>query len=452
MNRLRRTAAFATMPDLTPSLIFSLLFAVLISFNLGLKAWLNLRQVRSVLSHQHDVPADFAGHIEPDKHATAARYTADRLQHDLLGSAVAVLLLVCWTLAGGLQWVQEQIAAQPFLVQHPLLAGLVLLGVFALVGALIDLPFSWASTFRLEARYGFNRSTQRLFWSDQARGLLLALLIGGPLAALVLWAMAAAGPLWWLAAWGIWVAFTLAMMVIFPLWIAPLFNRFEPLKDAELLAGIEALMRRCGFQSRGVFVVDGSRRSARANAYFTGLGRAKRVVFYDTLLDKLSPEETHAVLAHELGHFRLNHIAWRIGIALGLGLPLLALLGWVGQQGWFYTGLGVLPGTLPRDHAALLILLMLALPEFTFALSPFTARLSRRHEFEADAYASAHADRDALRSALLKLYRDNASTLTPDPVYARFYYSHPPASERLAALARLPRLTPGLEAQTAGAA
>jgi STE24 endopeptidase len=305
---------------------------------------------------------------------------------------------------------------------------------FATVAALIDLPAEWFATFRIEQRFGFNRMTQRMWWLDHLKGALVATVVGLPLVALVLWLMDVAGASWWLWAWGVWVGFNLLLLVVYPTLIAPLFNRFEPLADPSLTERVQALMRRCGFAAKGLFVMDGSRRSAHANAYFTGLGAAKRVVFYDTLLARLDAAEVEAVLAHELGHFRHRHVLKRIVTVFTMSLLALALLGWLSSQPDFYAGLGVAPNLAAPNDALALLLFMLVLPPFTFFLSPLMSRASRRHEFEADAYACAQADGGALARALLKLHEDNAATLTPDPVYVRFYYSHPPASERLAVL------------------
>jgi STE24 endopeptidase len=317
----------------------------------------------------------------------------------------------------------------------------VLVALFSLIAGLLDLPFDALSTFRIEQRFGFNRVTPGLWLADLFKGTFVGALVGMPLVALVLWLMDAAGSMWWLWAWLAWMSFNLLLLVIYPTWIAPLFNRFEPLKDEGLRQRVEALMQRCGFAAQGLFVMDGSRRSAHANAYFTGMGRSKRVVFYDTLLNKLTPGEVEAVLAHELGHFHHRHVLQRIALLAVSSLIGLALLGWLAGQASFYTGLGVQPHIgVPQDAVALL-LFMLALPPFTFFLSPLMARGSRRHEFQADAYACAQVDGRALASALLKLHEDNAATLTPDPLFVRFYYSHPPASERLAALTRAATVT-----------
>ena len=315
---------------------------------------------------------------------------------------------------------------------------LVLLAAFAAISGLLDLPFSLYQTFVLEARFGFNKNTPAIWLGDLLKSTLLAAIIGLPIAWIILWFMGATGSLWWLWAWGIWTGFQLLLMWIFPTYIAPLFNKFEPLADESLKARVTSLMQRCGFAAKGLFVMDGSRRSAHANAYFTGFGASKRVVFYDTLLKQLSPEEVEAVLAHELGHFKHKHITKRMIGMFALSLVGFAVLGWLSQQVWFYTGLGVLPsaalafGQPSYDDALALLLFILALPVFTFWIAPLMAHFSRRDEFEADAYAMQQASGAALASALLKLYEDNASTLTPDPVYARYYYSHPPAVERLA--------------------
>ena len=299
---------------------------------------------------------------------------------------------------------------------------------------MLDLPFELYSTFRIEQRFGFNRSSWRLMMADQAKGLAIGALIGLPLAAAVLWIMGATGSWWWLWAWATWAAFNLVVMVLYPTLIAPLFNKFEPLADGVVKARVQGLMQRCGFAARGLFVMDGSRRSAHGNAYFTGLGSAKRVVFFDTLLAKLSAPEVEAVLAHELGHFKHKHITQRLVMMFGVSLAALALLGWLANRPGFYLGLGVNPNLTAPNDALALLLFMAVVPVFGFFASPLMARLSRKQEFQADAYACAQSSGADLASALLKLHQDNASTLTPDPLYVRFYYSHPPASERLAAL------------------
>jgi STE24 endopeptidase len=367
-------------------------------------------------------------------HQKAADYTLVRSRFALLSLALGSAVLLGWTLLGGLDVLNTVVrdAVQPRF--GSMAYQLSLLVAFALIGGLLDAPLEIYNTFRIEQRFGFNRMTWRLYLADVAKGLLIGAAIGLPLAALVLWLMASAGAWWWLAAWLAWVAFQLLMLVIYPTIIAPLFNKFEPLPDESLKQRVQALMARCGFAAKGLFVMDGSRRSAHANAYFTGLGAAKRVVFFDTLLTRLTAGEVEAVLAHELGHFKLRHVPKRMVTIFAASLAALALLGWLSQQQWFYTGLGVTPNLGAPNDALALLLFLLALPPFGFMLMPLAARVSRRHEFEADAYACVHASGRDLASALLKLHEDNAGTLTPDPVYVAFYYSHPAASERLAAL------------------
>lgn len=412
----------------------SLLFAAALLASLVVKFWLATRQMRHVAAHRERVPPAFAATVSAEAHRKAADYTLAKGRLGLFSTAFAAALLLGWTLLGGLDALNVVVRD---LVQPrwgDMGYQLALLAAFAVIGALLDLPFEWISTFRIEQRFGFNRMTPGLFIADLLKGAAVSALIGLPIAATVLWLMGASGGLWWLWAWVAWVGFNLVLLVLYPTVIAPLFNKFEPLQDEGLKARVQALMQRCGFAARGLFVMDGSRRSAHGNAYFTGLGAAKRVVFFDTLLQRLTPGEVEAVLAHELGHFTRRHVHKRMAIIFALSLGALALLGWLAGQPAFYVGLGVSPNlTVPNDALALL-LFMLALPPFGFFAAPLMAQLSRRHEFEADAYACAQADGRDLASALIKLHEDNAATLTPDPVYVRFYYSHPPASERLAAL------------------
>ena len=426
------------MPSLPP-LPVTLLFAAALLLSMALKFWLATRQMRHVAAHRGAVPAAFASTVSLADHQRAADYTLAKGRLGLLSTAFGAVTLLGWTLLGGLDTLNQALLATVQPAFGNMAYQLALLVAFSLIGMLLDLPFDLYATFRVEQRFGFNRTTPRLFVADLLKNLVVGALIGLPLAALVLWLMGTAGPLWWLWAWGAWVGFNLLIMVVYPTVIAPLFNKFEPLADESLKARVQALMQRCGFAAKGLFVMDGSKRSAHGNAYFTGLGAAKRVVFYDTLLAKLSPAEVEAVLAHELGHFKHKHILQRIVLVFGMSLLVLALLGWLAQQPGFYAGLGVLPNIAhqsgaPNDALALLLLLMVV-PVFGFFAAPLSAHLSRKHEFQADAYACAQADGRDLASALLKLHQDNASTLTPDPVYVRFYYSHPPASERLAALA-----------------
>ena len=423
---------------LTPSTLTPLVFATLLLAGLALRLWLASRQIRHVARHRGAVPAAFAGRITLAAHQKAADYTIAKARFGLLEMALATAAVLGWTLLGGLDALNQALLAW---LGGGMVQQLALLAAFALVSGAIDLPAQLYQTFRLEQRFGFNQMTPRLWLADLLKSTLLGAVIGLPIAALMLWLMGAAGRLWWLWAWGAWMGFNLLLMVVFPVFIAPLFNKFQPLEDESLKARVTALMQRCGFAAKGLFVMDGSRRSAHANAYFTGFGAAKRVVFYDTLLKQLAPGEVEAVLAHELGHFKHKHIARRLAGMFAISLAGFALLGWLSARGWFYTGLGVqpnlmlpgVPGSAPNDGLALLLFL-LAAPVFTVFLTPLLARISRRHEFQADAYAAAQANGVDLASALLKLYQDNASTLTPDPVYARFYYSHPPATERLARL------------------
>ncbi|HXD05394.1 MAG TPA: M48 family metallopeptidase [Burkholderiaceae bacterium] len=414
------------------ALDLTLLFCAFLIATLTVKLWLASRQIRHVAQHRAEVPAAFRETITLASHQRAADYTIARLRFGLVETAAATALLLGWTLLGGLDALNLALrdAIQPRF--GGLAYQIALLCAFALIAGLIELPLSWWQTFRVEQRHGFNRTTLGLWIVDGLKGLALAAVLGLPLAALILWLMGAAGSLWWLWAWGAWAAFNLLMLVIFPTVIAPMFNKFKPLEDAALRSRVEALMARCGFAAKGLFVMDGSRRSAHANAYFTGFGAAKRVVFFDTLLEKLSPGEVEAVLAHELGHFRHRHVLKRIAAMFALSLAGFALLGWVSQQAWFYTGLGVRPNLGAPNDALALLLFVLAGPVFSYFAAPVFAGLSRRHEYEADAYACKQASGRDLSAALLKLYEDNASTLTPDRLYARFYYSHPPAGERLA--------------------
>jgi len=420
------------MPVLTslsdPSFVLTLVFTAALVLGLLIKFWLSARQIRHVASHRGAVPAAFAQTISLAAHQKAADYTLAKARLGLLEMALGAALLLGWTLLGGLSALNQMLA--PWLGQG-MAQQLGLLGAFVLIGGLIDLPLSWYQTFVLEERFGFNKMSLKLWLVDLGKSSLIGALIGLPIAALILWMMAATGSLWWLWAWLFWMGFNLLLLVIYPTLIAPLFNKFLPLEDEALKARVTALMQRCGFSAKGLFVMDGSKRSAHANAYFTGFGAAKRVVFYDTLLSKLSAAEVDAVLAHELGHFKHKHIIKRIVSMFAMSLAGFALLGYLAQQSRFYTGLGVQPNLAAANNALALLLFMLAMPVFSFFIAPVLALFSRKHEFEADAYAVKQTSAHDLSTALLKLYEDNASTLTPDPLYVRFYYSHPGASERL---------------------
>jgi STE24 endopeptidase len=421
------------MPEsFSPSLLLTLAFALALMASLLLKFWLASRQIRHVAQHRQAVPLAFARHISLAAHHKAADYTITKARFGLLELALGAAVLLGWTLLGGLHALNQDLIAW---LGGGMTQQLALLAGFVLINGLIDLPFTLYQTFVIEERFGFNKMTLRLWLTDLFKSSLMGTLIGLPLAAMILWLMASAGGLWWLWAWSVWMGFNLLLLLIFPTFIAPLFNKFQPLEDESLKARVTALMQRCGFAAKGLFVMDGSKRSAHANAYFTGFGASKRVVFYDTLLKQLSPQEVEAVLAHELGHFKHRHIVKRIVALFALSLAGFALLGWLSTRSWFYAGLGVMPNlgaalNAPNDALALLLFLLVA-PVFSFFISPFFAQLSRRHEFEADAYAVSQTSGNDLSAALLKLYQDNASTLTPDPLYVKFYYSHPPASERL---------------------
>jgi len=394
------------------------------------RVWLALRQIRNVQAHRGRVPVPFDQEISLEEHSKAAAYTAARTRLGIFAGIWDTALMLLWTLGGGLAlvdifWRQWDL---------PMLwTGVAFILATFIFMSIVSLPFSIYQTFVVEARFGFNRTTPRLFVTDMVKALALSLLIGGPLLALILWLMARAGDYWWVYAWVAWVTFSLAMTWAFPRFISPLFNKFAPLEDKDLKTRIETLLKRCGFKSEGIFVMDGSRRSSHGNAYFTGMGNNKRIVFFDTLMESLEPGEVEAVLAHELGHFRKHHIRKRLLLSFAMSLVGLAILGWLKSQAWFYSALGM---DVASDHAALMLFL-LVVPVFTFPVTPLGAYLSRRHEFEADEYASEQSDASSLISALVKLYKDNATTLTPDPLHSGFYDSHPPAPVRVARLAEL---------------
>ncbi len=419
--------------SMSPSLWLTLAFSAALCVSLMVRFWLATRQIRHVASHRHAVPQAFEADITLAAHQKAADYTVTKTRFALIELALGAGVLLGWTLLGGLNALNQGLMAW---LDGGMVQQLALLAAFALISGVIDLPLTLYQTFAIEQRFGFNKMTLRLWVSDLLKSALMGLVIGLPIAALILWLMGSAGRFWWLWAWGSWMAFNLLLLLIYPTFIAPLFNKFQPLEDESLKSRVTALMQRCGFAAKGLFVMDGSKRSAHANAYFTGFGASKRVVFYDTLLRQLDPGEVEAVLAHELGHFRHRHVLKRIASLFALSFAGFALLGWLSTRPWFYAGLGVTPNLgattgAPNDALALLLFL-LVVPVFSFFVAPVLAQLSRKHEFEADAYAISQTSGSSLAQALLKLYKDNASTLTPDPLYVRFYYSHPPASERLA--------------------
>jgi STE24 endopeptidase len=414
--------------------VLTWVFVVALVASLVVKYWLATRQMRHVAAHRGAVPPAFAGTVSLAAHQKAADYTLAKGRLGLLTTAFGALVLLGWTLLGGLNAVNAALYEAVFPRWGGMAYQLSLLAAFSLISGVLDLPFELYSTFRLEQRFGFNRMTWKLYVADALKGLVVGLVVGLPIAALILWIMGATGPLWWLWAWGAWMGFNLLALVLYPTVIAPLFNKFQPLADEALKARVQALMTRCGFQAKGLFVMDGSKRSAHANAYFTGMGAAKRVVFFDTLLNKLTGGEVEAVLAHELGHFKHRHVIKRIVLMFGLTLAGFALLGVLSAKVWFFNGLGAGVAVNAPNDALALLLFLLAVPVFSFFVSPLMSQLSRKHEFEADAYACAQASGNDLAAALLKLHEDNAATLTPDPLFVRFWYSHPPASERIAAL------------------
>ncbi|ORC44646.1 peptidase M48 [Burkholderia sp. A27] len=416
-----------------PTLYFTVLFVVAVVAMVGTKLWLASRQIRFVAGHREQVPSQFAGTIALSAHQRAADYTVERTRLTMIEVVVSAAVLIGLTLLGGVQALDLAISdwlGRGYAGQIALVAAVIA------ITSVIDLPFDYYRQFVVEQRFGFNRMSKGIFFLDRLKGVLLAAAFGLPLLFVVLWLMNRAGGLWWLWTWIVWVVFQMLVLVLYPSFIAPLFNKFEPLKDEALKSRIEALMKRCGFAAKGLFVMDGSRRSAHGNAYFTGFGAAKRIVFFDTLLARLSGSEIEAVLAHELGHFKRRHVIKRMLVTFAISLVMLALLGWLKESVWFYEGLGVRPSLLGGNDGLALVLFFLALPVFIFFVTPLGSLSSRKHEFEADAFAATQTDAHDLVNALVKLYEDNASTLTPDPLYTAFYYSHPPASQRIDRLLR----------------
>src|SRR3990172_6574278 len=405
----------------------SVLFVVALACGLLIQLWLARRQMVHVAAHRGAVPAAFSGQIPPEAHQKAADYTLAKTRFGQLELVAGAVWLLLWTVGGGLNLLDE---AWHSLGLGPIWTGVgFILSTFTLM-AVLDLPFSIYRTFVIEQRFGFNRTTPKLFITDLIKQVMLMFALGIPLVTLILWLMDASGDLWWLYVWLVWMSFSLIMMWAYPAFIAPLFNKFKELQDADLALRIQQLLQKCGFTSKGIFVMDGSTRSGHGNAYFTGLGANKRIVFFDTLMETLKPAEIEAVLAHELGHFKRKHIQKRMIVMAFISLLGLALLGWLIGQPWFYSGLGI---EHPSLHAAL-VLFLIGVPVFTFFLQPVMTYFSRKHEFEADDFAAQYSDPRALIEALVKLYKENASTLTPDPLYSAFHYSHPPASARVAHL------------------
>ena len=409
---------------------FTFIFIAALSLSTLTKLWLARRHLTHIAAHRDAVPEAFNAKITLDDHQKAADYTCAKTRFSMLGLLFDAALLLAFTLGGGIQAIATLCNGW---FSSPLLQGMATLISVLVLTSILEAPFNWYRTFRIEARYGFNKMTLKLYLMDAFKGMLIGAILGLPLLAGVLWLMGRMGEHWWLYVWGVLVSFNLLILFIYPTFIAPLFNKFSPLQDETMRARINALLKRCGFTSSGLFVMDGSKRSAHGNAYFTGFGKSKRIVFFDTLLERLNISEVEAVLAHELGHFKNHHVLKRIVTTFAMSLVFLWLLAVLMQNGWFYQGLGVKT----TSTAVALLLFFTVLPVFSFLLSPVMSAYSRKHEFEADAYAAQQTDAQDLMNALVKLYQDNAATLTPDPLYSRFYDSHPPAAVRIAHLQAL---------------
>lgn len=406
---------------------FTLLFLFMFVLSIGLRLWLSARQIAHIRQHRSEVPESFADKITLEEHQKAADYTTTKTRFGRLPLFYDAGLLLIWTLGGGLEWLDQNVIALGY---SPIMTGITVLLAFSFISAALDLPFSIYTTFVIEEKFGFNNTTVKTFIIDMFKGSALGLAIGVPLLFAILWLMAQMGDMWWIYTWALLSGFSILMMWIYPTWIAPIFNKFEPLEEGDTLNRIKGLLERCGFSSDGVFVIDGSKRSSHGNAYFSGFGRNKRIVFYDTLLKMLSDDELEAVLAHELGHFKKKHIIKSIMISFATTLIGLGILAWLMKNDWFYNALGI---STTSTYMALLLFTMVS-PVFTFALSPIMSLFSRKNEFEADAFAAEQTEAKHLIKALVDMYRENASTLTPDPVYSAFYDSHPPAPVRIAHL------------------
>lgn len=408
--------------------LFTLLFVLFLAIQTMVRVWLSSRQIRYVSAHRPEVPNEFAEKISLRSHQRAADYTVERMKLGIIEWVFDAFILIAFTLLGGLQlidiFLQKQFTGE-------LWRQLALLASVSIITGLLHLPFSLWRQFKLEAKFGFNRMTLKLFVSDSIKGIAVSLILGLPLMAAILWLMAEAGNAWWLWAWALWVGFNVLILYLYPTFIAPMFNKFTPLDNPELAERINKLTQRCGFTLNGLFVMDGSKRSAHGNAYFTGFGKARRIVFFDTLLNKLNGPEIEAVLAHELGHFKHKHIIKRMVSSFLIALVFFALLGYLKNTIWFYEGLGIIPALGRSNDALALILFFMVIPVFTYLLSPVASWFSRKDEFQADQYAKEQTEANALVSALVKLYDDNAATLTPDPLHSAFYDSHPPATIRI---------------------
>jgi STE24 endopeptidase len=409
--------------------ILSFTFVCLLIATTVIRIWLGRRHVSHVQKHRNQVPLAFNGNIALDAHQKAADYTAAKTKLVMLEVTAQAVLLALLTLGGGLQLIDD--VWRNLLPAQEIIRGALVICSALLISSLIDFPFDYYKTFVVDESFGFNKMTPRMFFTDLVKHSLVGIALGAPILFAALWLMQGAGDYWWLYLWAVWTVFNLLMLAVYPTYIAPLFNKFSPLKDESLKARIEALLSKCGFKSQGLFVMDGSTRSSHGNAYFTGFGASKRVVFFDTLLDRLNADEIEAVLAHELGHFKHHHVIKRIALVFFMSFVGLALLGWLINQAWFYSGLGV---DVASNYMALMLFLLVS-PVFLFLLRPLMASYSRKNEFEADSYAAKNSNAKYLVEALVKLYRDNASTLTPDPLHSAFYDSHPPASIRISKLA-----------------
>jgi STE24 endopeptidase len=407
--------------------LFTSIFIVTLALTTLAKFWLARRHLAHIAAHRNQVPDAFREQIPLASHQKAADYTSAKTRFSMLGMLFDAALLLLFTVAGGIQLIAN--LSQGWF-SHPLMQGMATIVIVLILSSLLEAPFNLYRTFAIEARFGFNNMTFKLYLADALKGLLVGAVLGLPLLAGVLWLMGRMGEYWWLYVWGVWVVFNLLILFIYPTFIAPLFNKFNPLKDEAMKARIEALLTRCGFTTSGLFVMDGSKRSAHGNAYFTGFGKTKRIVFFDTLLARLNISEVEAVLAHELGHFKHRHVMKRIASTFAMSLGFLWLLAILMKTSWFYQGLGV---STPSTALALLLFFMV-MPVLGFLLGPVMSAYSRKHEFEADAYAVKQTSAGDLVNALVKLYQDNAATLTPDPLYSKFYDSHPPAAVRIANL------------------
>lgn len=410
------------------SVLFTQIFVAVIIVSLAIRVWLGLRHINHIQKHRQQVPTAFSQTISLEAHQRAADYTSAKVKLRLSETIMESLILLALTLGGILQVLDQ--AWLQWLPEHDIVRGAMVICSAMLISGVASLPFEYIQTFNVDERFGFNKMSRSMFFADLVKHTIVGLLLGGPILFIALWLMQGAGDWWWLYLWLFWSAFNLFMLAVYPIWIAPLFNKFTPMQDQSLKARIETLLQKCGFASQGLFVMDGSTRSGHGNAYFTGFGKNKRVVFFDTLLEKLSADEIEAVLAHELGHFKHKHVIKRIIMMFGLSLLGLALLGYLIKQEWFFIGLGVAEAS---NHMALLLFVLVS-PVFMFILRPVLAAYSRTNEFEADHYAAQQSRPQFLIDALVKLYRDNASTLTPDPLHSAFYDSHPPASLRIAKL------------------